>query len=105
MNSLAGRAGASGLPGRRNRKTDDDEHVQASSAIAPHLVPGLHVWVRHRHGLTMPAWHLPGARVVPELPEHPVHELSGSLQGKVWLAEDVERWIKDRRPDLQDAEE
>ncbi|NBE79933.1 AlpA family phage regulatory protein [Micromonospora sp. NEAU-HG-1] len=24
--------------------------------------------------------------------------------GRIWLAEDVERWIKDHRPDLQDRE-
>ncbi|MFF5070670.1 helix-turn-helix transcriptional regulator [Micromonospora olivasterospora] len=25
--------------------------------------------------------------------------------GRIWRAEDVERWIRDHRPDLQDAEE
>ncbi|WP_405109803.1 helix-turn-helix domain-containing protein [Micromonospora sp. NBC_01405] len=24
--------------------------------------------------------------------------------GRIWLAEDVERWIRDHRPDLQDRE-
>jgi len=26
------------------------------------------------------------------------------LQGKVWLAEDVEAWIRENRPDLQEAD-
>ena len=25
--------------------------------------------------------------------------------GRIWRAEDVERWIRDHRPDLQDTEE
>jgi predicted DNA-binding transcriptional regulator AlpA len=25
--------------------------------------------------------------------------------GRIWQAEDVERWIRDHRPDLQDTEE